>query len=305
MKQHYRVIIILGVTILVVAAGYFMVSFLTKPLSVACPTETKKCFDGSIVTRVPPNCEFAPCPENASSIKVISPRLNEEIQNPVKIIGQAENSWFFEGQFYAIMYEASGKDLGRATLLAKQDWLQEGFVPFEGELKFSAPASKSGVLKFFSDNPSGLPENQKVFELPIQFALKPVTLYYYQPAKDLDDNGNLKCSRDGLVAIEKNLPVSKTPIKDTISWLLQGKENLTPSEIQQGITTEYPLEGFSLIGASLDKNGILVLSFADPLNKTSGGSCRSSLLWFQIEATAKQFPEVKEVEFRPPELFQP
>ena len=57
-------------------------------------------------------------------------------------------------------------------------------------------------------------------------------------------------------------------------------------------------------GASL-KDEVLTLEFNDPNGKTVGGSCRVGILWFQIEATAKQFPEVKEVRFLPEELFQP
>jgi spore germination protein GerM len=131
-----------------------------------------------------------------------------------------------------------------------------------------------------------------------------VLLYYYNPEKDKDEAGNIKCSRDGLVAIERKIPLSKTPIQDTINLLLRGKENLTEVEKAQGITTEYPLEGFSLKSASL-KDGILTLEFEDSQNKTVGGSCRVGILWFQIEATAKQFPQVKEVHFLPEEIFQP
>ncbi|MGC8651262.1 MAG: hypothetical protein ACP5RX_01445 [Minisyncoccia bacterium] len=57
--------------------------------------------------------------------------------------------------------------------------------------------------------------------------------------------------------------------------------------------------------ANLKPNGTLILKFNDSLNKTSGGSCRVGILWFQIEATAKQFSEVKKVEFLPEELLQP
>jgi len=131
-----------------------------------------------------------------------------------------------------------------------------------------------------------------------------IKLYYYNPQKDKDENGNIKCSRNGLVAIERKISVSKTPIQDTIRLLLKGKENLTEAEKAQGITTEYPLEGFSLKGASL-KDGVLTLEFEDSQNKTVGGACRVGILWFQIEATAKQFSEVKEVHFLPEELFQP
>lgn len=135
--------------------------------------------------------------------------------------------------------------------------------------------------------------------------LREVLLYYYNSEKDKDESGNIKCSRNGLVAIEKEIPVTKTPIQDTIKLLLKGEENLTQAEMAQGITTEYPLEGFSLKEANLKEDGTLILKFDDPFNKTSGGSCRAGVLWFQIEATAKQFPEVKEVQFLPEELFQP
>jgi len=132
-----------------------------------------------------------------------------------------------------------------------------------------------------------------------------VLLYYYNPEKDKDDQGNIKCSRDGLVAIERLIPVSQTPIKDTIELLLKGKENLTEEELAQGIETEFPLDGFRLKSVNLKNDGTLILEFDDPLNKTVGGACRVGILWFQIEATAKQFPQVKKVKFLPEELFQP
>jgi spore germination protein GerM len=132
-----------------------------------------------------------------------------------------------------------------------------------------------------------------------------VLLYYYNPEKDKDENGNIKCSRDGLVAIEREIPVSQTPIKDTIELLLKGKENLTQKELTQGITTEFPLDGFKLKSVNLKNDGTLILEFDDPLNKTVGGACRVGILWFQIEATARQFPQVKQVKFLPEELFQP
>ncbi len=87
--------------------------------------------------------------------------------------------------------------------------------------------------------------------------------------------------------------------------LLKGKENLTQEEIEKGITTEFPLEGLKLKSVNLKPEGLLFLEFEDPLNKTSGGSCRVKILWSQIEATAKQFPEVKKVQFLPEYLFQP
>ena len=129
-----------------------------------------------------------------------------------------------------------------------------------------------------------------------------VSLYYYNPELDKDESGNILCSRQGLAPVEREIPFTNSPVKDTINLLLKGE--LTESEKAQGITTEYPLTGLSLQNAVL-ANGDLTLTFADPNYKTSGGACRAGILWFQIEQTAKQFPEVKEVKFSPEELFQP
>lgn len=135
-------------------------------------------------------------------------------------------------------------------------------------------------------------------------AERTIKLYYYNPKLDRDESGNIACSRQGLVPVEREIPITQTPIQDTIKLLLKGKENLTEAEKAQGITTEYPLEGLSLKGASL-KDGVLTLEFEDSKNKTVGGSCRVGILWFQIETTAKQFPEVQQVRFLPEEIFQP
>lgn len=132
--------------------------------------------------------------------------------------------------------------------------------------------------------------------------MRKIKLYYYNPDLDKDDTGNVACSRKGLVAVDREIPLTITPIQDAIKLLVSG--NLTNAEKLQGLTTEYPLAGFSLKSVSLN-NGILTLTFEDINNKTSGGSCRAGILWFQIEATAKQFTEVKQVKFIPEELFQP
>ncbi|NMB92236.1 MAG: hypothetical protein GYA31_01245 [Parcubacteria group bacterium] len=240
------------------------------------------------------------------TILIFEPQIEQSLISPLKILGQAKGSWYFEGQFKAELYDEQGSLLGTTPLRAQGDWATEDFVPFEGELVFSTPTSTNGLLRFLSDNPSGLPENQKIVDLPVKFGTvssRQVLLYYYNPERDRDESGNIKCSREGLVSVPREIPLTKTPIQDTINLLIAG--SLTEEEKSQGVTTEYPLEGFSLLETNLKSDGTLILKFKDPLNKTSGGACRAGILWFQIEATAKQFPEVKKVEFLPEELFQP
>lgn len=129
-----------------------------------------------------------------------------------------------------------------------------------------------------------------------------VKLYYYNPDNDKDENGNVMCTSKGLVAVNRTIPLTTTPIQDTIRLLIQGR--VTDNEASQGIETEYPLAGLRLLGANLEGNE-LTLEFDDPQNRTSGGACRAQLLWMQIEATAKQFSTVKVVRYVPSDIFQP
>jgi hypothetical protein len=242
--------------------------------------------------------------EKADLIRVDEPSPNDLVQNPLTVTGEARGYWFFEASFPVKMLDDKGNLLGTAVAQAQSDWMTEDFVPFSATLEFGVPTTLKGKLVLEKDNPSGLPENADELRIPVIFGQseRTVKLYYYNQELDKDETGNILCSRKGLVAVEREIPVTQTPIQDTIRLLLQGE--LTQEEKDEGITTEYPLEGFSLTGALLE-DGNLTLEFADPNSKSVGGSCRVGILWFQIEATASQFPEVKSVKFLPEEIFQP
>lgn len=240
-------------------------------------------------------------------ISVSAPKPNQVVKSPLLIEGEARGTWYFEASFPIKIVDANGNVLGTAVAQAQSDWMTEEFVSFKAQLNFIAPATEQGTLIFKKDNPSGLPENDDNLQVPVLFDMSGlpqrfIKLYYYNSSKDQDTSGNIMCSRSGLQAVERSITLTKTPIQDAIKLLLKGE--LTSQERAQGITTEYPLPRLELESASL-KNGVLTLTFADPQNKTGGGSCRVGILWFQIEATAKQFTEVSSVRFMPEELFQP
>lgn len=303
-----KVILIGVVVVIVVFAGVIAWVKYSSPQPIACTMEAKLCADGSALGRTGPNCEFPACPKE-DLIRIFSHLPNTEIQSPLLIKGEARGTWFFEASFPIHLYDADGKEIAVAIAQAKDNWMTEDFIPFEATLTFQAPKTSGGTLVFEKDNPSGLPENSDELRVPVRFGgsearTRAVKLFYYNSDKDKDPSGNIKCSRDGLVAVPREIPFTNTPVQDVVTLLLKGKENLTQSEFAQGISTEYPLEGFSLKGALL-RDGVLTLEFNDFQNKTVGGSCRVGILWFQIETTVKQFPEVKEVRFIPEELFQP
>ncbi len=328
------------------------------------------------------------------TIKIDSPVSGQEVNSPLAISGQARGSWFFEAVFPVKIEDSEGNTIAEGRAQAVGDWMTSDFVTFDASIDFKVTEKKKAEIVFRKDNPSGLPENDGEFRMPVvllptasddfiktgnliqhnlgegtwylsyeepgkpglEAALvfsdesrcksgadtvvcdigkfqagqrveisgrrtgdmvlvsiltlpeqepsqkKEINLYYYNPSLDKDASGNILCSRKGLVPVKRQLPASITPIQDAIKLLIQG--GLTAEEKQQGITTEYPLLGFVLKGAS-QKNDVLTLDFADPNNKTGGGACRVGILWFQIEATAKQFPGVNSVKPLNETLFQP
>jgi hypothetical protein len=245
--------------------------------------------------------------EKADLIKIASPRPNETISSPWLVQGEARGNWFFEASFPVKLFDSEGNLLAASIAQAKSDWMTTDFVPFEAELTFEIIKNQKGTLVLQKDNPSGLPEYDDELRVPVFLekatqAQQIVELFYYNPDLDKDETGNTMCSRQGLVGIKRKIPITQTPIQDTVRLLLKGE--LTQAERALGITTEYPLAGLELTGASL-KDGVLTLQFNDPQNKTSGGSCRVGILWFQIEKTCQQFSQVTSVRFMPEELFQP
>ncbi len=299
MIKNKKIIIII-IAIVAIGLLWFLIR---KEKPVVCTMDAKVCPDGSYVSRIPPKCNFAPCPKE-DLIQIQNLQANEIITSPLIIKGKARGVWFFEASFPVKLYDDNGELLATAIAQAQADWMTKDFVPFLAEMNFENSKTEKGILVFEKDNPSGLPEHYDELRIPVTFAkaTKKIKLYYYNPELDKDESGNTKCSRDGLVAVKRWVAVTKTPIQDAIKLLLLGQ--LTEQEKNQGITTEFPLEGLLLKGVSL-KDGVLTLEFDDSKNKTVGGACRVGILWFQIEATAKQFPEVKQVRFWPEELFQP
>lgn len=129
---------------------------------------------------------------------------------------------------------------------------------------------------------------------------KEVTLFYYNSAKDIKDN-NIQCSRQGLVGVKRKVPQS-AELKNVIDLLLKGE--LTSEERADGLTTELPLPNLTLEQTRLDSNQV-TLTFSDPNNQTSGGACRVTILWAQIEATAQSYTNINNIRFQPESLFQP
>lgn len=271
-----------------------------KPVMESYPRQCRA--DGQIFTESIGN-EF----EKAGLIRISTPRPNQTISSPLTIAGEAHGTWYFEASFPVKLYDANNKLLAQVPAQAQGDWMTTEYVPFVAALTFSVPETATGTLVLEKDNPSGLPEHADQLEVPVIFASSSVAvgtrikLYYYNPALD-QGPGGAQCSKNGLVAVDRVIPKTTTPLTETVRLLLQGE--LSSSERAQGLTTEFPLSDVTLTSATI-RNRVATLTFNDPQNKTSGGSCRVAVLWAQIEATAKQFSTVNTVHSLPADLFQP
>lgn len=94
---------------------------------------------------------------------------NQTINSPLKITGEAKGTWFFEASFPVKVVDSDWKELAAGIAQAGSDWMTEGFVPFSVTLNFTKPIGKNGWLVFKKDNPSGLPEHEAEYHLPIKF----------------------------------------------------------------------------------------------------------------------------------------
>ena len=271
-----------------------------------CQTPDGRQFTNETATTTPTtSTTTTPTTGKENLIRVTNVSSNQIVTSPLTIQGVARGYWYFEASFFVELVDGNGKVIASGPATARTDWMTEEFVPFSITLTFAQPTTATGTLIFHKDNPSGLPENDDEFRMPVRFSTteRSVSLYYYDSRLDKDINGNILCSSKGLVNVTRTIPVTQTPLQDTLRLMLAG--NLTAAEKSAGITTEFPLPEVSFVGAALPANGALTISLADPLNKTSGGACRAQVLRAQVEATAKQFSSVKSVTFSPSTVFQP
>ncbi len=168
-----KILIIL--IVLIILAGIwlglkFIINKSKSPEPVACTMDAKLCSDGSYIGRVPPECDFAPCPKE-DLIVVKSPKANEEISSPLLIEGEARGFWFFEADFPIKIFDKNNNLIATAIAQAKDDWMTEDFVPFKAELYFEPQTEEQGILVLEKDNPSGLPENADELRIPIKFKI--------------------------------------------------------------------------------------------------------------------------------------
>lgn len=109
-------------------------------------------------------------------ISVASPEAGEVISSPLEVEGEARGQWYFEAEFHVVLVDWDGRIIAETNARAQDDWMTEDFVPFKATIDFESPYQegdpdfmKEGTLILQKANPSGLPEHEDAFEIPVRF----------------------------------------------------------------------------------------------------------------------------------------
>lgn len=104
-------------------------------------------------------------------VRVSNLKAGDTIRNGFVLKGEARGTWFFEAVFSVKVVDKSGKVLGQAPATALSEWTTPDYVPFSSTLNFSAGKETEGFVVLEKDNPSGLPEKDDSFRIPVRFEI--------------------------------------------------------------------------------------------------------------------------------------
>ncbi|MEK7195619.1 MAG: GerMN domain-containing protein, partial [Patescibacteria group bacterium] len=221
-------------------------------------------------------------------IRVSSPTSGEAISSPVIVKGEARGYWFFEASFPISVLDGDVTSLGIGIAEAQDDWMTENFVPFKASIVFKTPKYSTGTLVLKKDNPSGLPENDVEFALPVSFAAAGTQIIKAYFGNEAKNPGAEDCSL--VYAVERRVEKTSAPARAALEELLAG-----PTDAEKNGSFFTSINAGVRIQALTIQNGIARVDFDETLERAVGGSCRVAAIRSQIVNTLKQFPTVKEV----------
>ena len=277
MKKEFLLVIILAIIII----GLAVVLLWPKPANVG-PTQKPVVIEG---------------------IQVTLPKENANIVSPLKITGITNGAGWngFEGQVGTVkLLDSKGKQLGETAILsAKTEWTKPP-VTFETNLNFISTEAQNGTLVFSNENPSGLPDKNKQFAVPVKIGKisdKNMTIKVYFSLANADSDCKTVFSVDRIIA------QTSSPAKAAIEELLKGP---TLEEKARGSVTSIPAN--SKLNSISIVNGEARADF-NAVTESGGGSCSMASRVAQINKTLMQFSTIKSVKLsingRTGDIFQP
>jgi len=224
----------------------------------------------------------------AAEIKIDAPTSNQVISSPLEISGQALGSWYFEASFPIKLIDENGQTLATGQAAAQSDWMTSDFVPFKAELNFANPTSSIGMLVFSNDNPSGLPEKEKQYGIPVSFnGVQQIPVKVYLNNSGLSDNST-DCSL--VFPVQRLITKTTATARAALEQLLRGA---TDAEKNQGYSSS--INSGVKINSLTITSGTAKVDFDPQMDYQMGGSCRVTAIRAQITQTLEQFSTIKNV----------
>ncbi len=230
-------------------------------------------------------------PETKSGIEVFLPKLNAEISSPLEIKGTVNGlGWIgFEAQVGTVkLLDSEGKELAKGFLKATTDWMKPT-IRFETTLDFISLNIDEGTLVFNNENPSGLPQYNREFILPVKISKTikgtiQVKLYFNNNSMDPE----FACKK--VFPVDRGVSETKAVARAALEELLKGP---TRQEILDGFFTS--INPDVKIQKLTIENTVAKVDFDGNLEKNVGGFCRVSAIRNQITQTLLQFKTIENV----------
>lgn len=101
---------------------------------------------------------------------VNNPAVNSKVKSPLKVTGAVPAGWMNEGIFPIKLLDTHGNIIAQTSAkeTVEGSWQSGKPTEFSATLTFKA-ASGSGTIVLSNDNPSGISENEKTFEISVKF----------------------------------------------------------------------------------------------------------------------------------------
>jgi hypothetical protein len=165
MRVHYLEKILFGILAVGLVAGVVFI-WAEYP---SIKNESNLEQQASVSTTTPTTIS-EPVKNAQDTIEVLVPQIKQVVSSPFLVTGKAKGMWFFEASFPIKILDQDGTLLGTGIATAQGNWMTEDFVDFKSIIEFTSPKGKTGNIIFMKDNPSGLPENDESFIIPITFS---------------------------------------------------------------------------------------------------------------------------------------
>lgn len=227
--------------------------------------------------------------QKVEGIEVASPKANEEVSSPIKIIGTTNGGGWngFEGQVGTVqLLDYKGNKVASGILKATTDWTKP-LVSFESTLTFETKITGPMTLLFSNENPSGMPSKDKKFGLPVKIKSSGETTIVKAFFAKKEVTGST-CSV--VFPVDRVVPKTDAVARAALEELFKGP---TAAEKAQGYYSNIN-PGVKVQSLTIDANGTAKADLSSEL-ETTGGSCKVTEIRSEINFTLKQFSTVKEV----------